>query len=120
MRLILFVFIILLAFPTAESGDGIIHRQGFPTTFVTLNVVDENNQFVGKPVLVHIKSFNDGVLVDDYSITLIKPNQNITVPWTIDYHESGTEITLIASKDGYKNSEPFVFVITEDLSLIHI
>ena len=116
MRLILFVFIILLAFPTptAESGDGIIHRQGFPTTFVTLNVVDENNQFVGKPVLVHIKSFNDGVLVDDYSITLIKPNQNITVPWTVDYRESGTEITLIASKDGYKNSEPFVFVITED------
>ncbi len=114
MRLILFVFIILLAFPTAESGDGIIHRQGFPTTFVTLNVVDENNQFVGKPVLVHIKSFNDGVLVDDYSITLIKPYQNITVPWTVDYRESGTGITLIASKDGYKNSEPFVFVITED------
>ena len=54
------------------------------------------------------------MLVDDYSITLIKPNQNITVPWTVDYRESGTEITLIASKDGYKNSEPFVFVITED------
>ena len=87
----------------------------FPTTFVTLSVVDENNEPIKGLSLVHVQVIQEDVLFENYTITIFELNQNVTVPWTADYRPVGTQVILIASSEGYKNSEPFVFEIPDDI-----
>ena len=107
MRLIIFLLIAILITPTVYAQ--------FPTTFVTLSVVDENNEPIKGLSLVHVQVIQEDVLFENYTITIFELNQNVTVPWTADYRPVGTQVILIASSEGYKNSEPFVFEIPDDI-----
>ena len=114
MRIItILILIFLFSIPLhAEAGHRFPPNQEFPTTFIQLNVVDENGQFIDS--LINVRGFYDNTLIYDYSLTVLFPNQNLTVPWSKNYLPPGTEIELIATSEGYKNSESFLFKVTED------
>jgi len=113
MRFILIILLLLLTLPiSVEAGHRFPINQDFPTTFIQINVVNENEEFI--PSLVHVRSFYENILIDDYSLTISEPNQNLTVPWSKLFRGIGTEVELIASSEGYKNSDSYLFTITED------
>ena len=101
------------------------HGGDFTTTFINLNVIDEETQnFPGEPVIIELTEVYQGETLDEYSFTLIESNQNITVTWSPNNLPEGTQIYLKAVKDGYITSDSYILTITdttptEDLLFSH-
>ena len=115
MKIIILVFLLLMSSFTlyADAAHRFPPNQDFPTTFIQLNVVDENGQFIG-PVLIQVKGFYENNPIEDYTLTITEPNQNLTVPWSKEFRPPGFTVELIATKENYIDSEPFSFTVTED------
>ena len=90
------------------------HGGDFTTTFININVIDEETQnFPGESVILEVTEVYQGETLDEYSFTLIESNQNITVIWSSNNLPEGTQIYLKAVKDEYITSDSYIFTITD-------
>ena len=104
-----------LAVEPISAGHVIVHPDIESFTYIQLNAIDvETNNFIGSPVSVRVIGTYEGGLIENYTITLVSPNDNITAFWNPDFRYIGTAYSLTASKEGYLDSEPYTFVVTED------
>ena len=98
----------------AYDFNSISLRSEFATTFININVIDEETQnFPGESVILEVTEVYQGETLDEYSFTLIEFNQNITVIWSSNNLPEGTQIYLKAVKDEYITSDPYIFTITD-------
>ena len=111
MRLIYYLLCITLFtsvfLPSIEAQD--------ISTFVNLRAVDSSNNDIDVPLVIFVNvTFPVANLSSIQYMTLDKLGENILSKWNPDFYSPGTKIELIAIKDGYYNSQPFTFFITEN------
>jgi len=103
--LILLIFSGLLVFPAYALPPPP------PTNFVA-SLVDESNVKIEVPSFLKIEEILDGEILQSYRIDLFDNPQTIPVNWYLPNRDANTEIHIVASKQGYQDSEKFVFTIT--------
>jgi len=103
--LILLIFSGLLVFPAHALPPPP------PTNFVA-SLVDESNVKIEVPSFLKIEEILDGEILQSYRIDLFDNPQTIPVTWFVPNRDENTEIHIVASKQGYQDSEKFVFTIT--------
>jgi hypothetical protein len=83
-------------------------------SFFTLNAVDsETGEFVGGPIKIQIVEELQGTILDMYNLTVFQPGDIKYVPWNPGFRDSGLKVHLTALKDGYFESEPYIFTVDE-------
>ena len=87
-------------------------------TYFNVEAVDDKNNIIEGPLIIFV---NITYLEQDFDnvqyITLETLGNDVMSRWNVDFYPSGTKIELIAIKDGYYNSQPFIFFITENTPL---
>ena len=104
----IFLVLLLVALPysIAEAQE--------VRTYAKFNIVDQNNNQIDGPVYIHSKIITEG-LPDRLNVMTLKiTNQEVRVMWNPDLLIVGSRVEIFASKEGYQNSEVFIFVVTEN------
>ena len=85
------------------------------STYFQLNLIDaQTEQFIGPDATVKVFGTYEGTVIENYTIFILLPNDNTVASWNPDHLPIGTVFSLTAIKDGYAESEPYVFTVTED------
>jgi len=82
-----------------------------PTNFV-VTITDESNQPVQMPASLQITEILDGETLLSYGIDLFENPQTVSAGWYAPSRAENTEIHIVAVKQGYANSDEFVFTVT--------
>ena len=82
-----------------------------PTNFV-VTLTDEKNNMVATPAYLQIDEILNGETLQSYRLDLLENPQSISMPWYVPNQEENTEIHIVAVKQGFENSDKFVFTIT--------
>jgi len=82
-----------------------------PTNFV-VTLTDEKNNMVETPAYLQIDEILNGETLQSYRLDLLENPQSISMPWYVPNQEEKTEIHIVAVKQGFENSDKFVFTIT--------
>ena len=82
-----------------------------PTNFVA-TIIDESNKQVEISIYLQIDEILNGETVQSYRLDLFENPQSIPVAWFVPSTAENTEIHIIAVKQGFVNSDEFVFKIT--------
>ena len=82
-----------------------------PTSFES-TLVDESNRSVELPAYLQIEEILNGETLQLYRVDLFENPQSIPVAWYVPNMAENTEAHITAVKQGFVNSDEFVFKIT--------
>jgi len=82
-----------------------------PTNFV-VTITDESNNKLEIPVYLQIDERLNGETLQSYRLDLFENPQSISIAWYVPNRAENTEIHIVAVKQGFVNSDEFVFKIT--------
>jgi len=83
-----------------------------PPASFEATLVDESNRNVELPAYFQIEEFLNGETLQSYRLDLFENPQSISVAWFVPNMAENTEIHIVAVKQGFVNSDEFVFKIT--------
>jgi len=83
-----------------------------PPTSFEATLVDESNRNIELPAYLQIEEILDGKKLQSYRLDLFENPQSIPVAWFVPNMAENTEVHIIAVKQGFVNSDEFVFKIT--------
>jgi len=86
-----------------------------PTYFV-VNIIDESNKKLEIPAHLQINEMLNGQILQSYRFDLFENPQSIPITWSVPNRAENTEIHIVALKQGFENSDEFVFKITNQTS----
>lgn len=105
------LFIVLLAITISFSYSyGALPP---PDTSFVITIVDESNKKIELPAFVVVREILDGELIQSYRINFLDNPQTYPIDWTVPTREANTEIHITAIKQGFEQSDDFVFTITD-------
>tara|TARA_Y100000590_G_scaffold165265_1_gene189294 strand:- start:337 stop:1824 length:1488 start_codon:yes stop_codon:yes gene_type:complete len=105
----IFLVILLVSLPYS-----LVEAQEEIRTHAKFNIIDQDNNQIDGPVYIHSKIISEGLPDRTNVMTLKVTNQEVRVIWNPDVVSIGSRVEIFASKEGYQNSEIFVFVVTEN------
>ncbi len=82
-----------------------------PTNFV-VTIIDESNKKLEIPAYLQIDEVLNGETLQSYRIDLFENPQSIPIAWSVPSRAENTEIHIVVIKQGFVNSDEFVFKIT--------
>ena len=83
-----------------------------PPTSFEATLVDESNRSVELPAYLQIDEILNGETLQSYRLDLFENPQSIPIAWYVPNMAENTEIHIVAVKQGFVNSDEFVFKIT--------
>jgi len=83
-----------------------------PPTNLVITLTDEQNKMVETPAYLQVDEILNGEKQQSYRLDLIENPQSISMPWFVPSRAENTEIHIVAVKQGFVNSDKFVFTIT--------
>ena len=105
--LILLVPLVLFSLFSTASGTTLL-----PDTFFTATIVDESGMAVDAPFLLQVRQILDGQEIQTFRLDLYANPDLVNVPWTVPDVPENMEFHIIAIKQGYDNSDEYVFTVT--------
>ncbi len=84
-----------------------------PTSFVA-TIEDKTGTMIESPTFVLVKEILDGEILQSYRIDLFKNPSTVPTLWYPPNTQESTKIHMVASKQGFENSDEFVFTVTSD------
>ena len=109
MRYPILLLVILFAF-VFTSANALPPE---PLTNFTITVLDDSNNSVSTPIFLNIEEMYNGQVYSAYKIDLLTNPQTISIDWYVPSREVNSEINISAGKNGFENSDTFIFTITE-------
>ncbi len=108
MKIILIpLFVIMIIFITPVYG-----LPPSPPTDFTVTINDEANSKIKLPVYLQVTEILNGETLQTYKLDLFDNPQTISIDWTVPSRDVNTEIHIVAIKQGFVNSDEFIFKIT--------
>jgi len=83
-----------------------------PPASFEVTLVDESNRNVELPAYLQIEEILGGKTLQSYRLDLFENPQSIPVAWFVPNMAENTEVHIVAVKQGFVNSDEFVFKIT--------
>jgi len=83
-----------------------------PLTNFVVTITDESNTKLEIPAYLQIDETLNGETLQSYRIDLFENPQSIPIAWSVPSRAENTEIHIVAIKQGFVNSDKFVFKIT--------
>ena len=83
-----------------------------PPLSFEVTLVDESNRNVELPAYLQIEEILNGDTLQSYRSDLFENPQSIPVSWYVPNMAENTEVHIVAVKQGFVNSDEFVFKIT--------
>ena len=83
-----------------------------PPTSFEATLVDESNRSVELPAYLQIDEILNGETLQSYRLDLFENPQSIPIAWYVPNMAENTEIHIVAVKQGFVNSDEFIFKIT--------
>jgi len=108
MKYYLLLIPIILIF-SFNASDGLPPP---PPTSFEATLVDESNRNVELPAYLQIEEILNGETLQSYRLDLFKNPQSIPIAWFVPNMAENTEVHITAIKQGFVNSDEFVFKIT--------
>ena len=108
MKYYLLLIPIILIF-SFNASDGLPPP---PPTSFEATLVDESNRNVELPAYLQIEEILNGETLQSYRLDLFKNPQSIPIAWYVPNMAENTEVHIVAVKQGFVNSDEFVFKIT--------
>jgi len=84
-----------------------------PPADFKVTLVDESNRNLELPAYLEITEILDDQILQKYRIDLFSNPQSTPTYWFVPSTEKNTEIHITAIRQGFENSDEFVFTITE-------
>ena len=104
--ILLILLLVSLPYSIAEAQE--------VRTFAKFNIVDQNNSQIDGPVYIHSRIITENIPDRINVMSLKVTNHESRVMWNPDLLSVGSRVEIFAAKEGYQNSEIFIFVITEN------
>ena len=82
-----------------------------PTNFV-VTISDESNNKLEIPAVLQIEEVLNGEILVSYQIDIFDNPQTVPITWSVPNIAENTEIHIVALKQGFENSDEFVFTVT--------
>ncbi|MFQ5941305.1 MAG: hypothetical protein ACE5KA_06380 [Nitrososphaerales archaeon] len=82
-------------------------------TYFVARAVDVDNEPIDLPVSLSIVESFGSAIIDEYTLPFTTLPESFTVPWVVPFSKDGTTVKIIALKEGYKESEAFVYSVTK-------
>jgi hypothetical protein len=101
------LFVIMIIFVTPAFGL----PPPPPTNFI-VTIIDETNSKIDLPAYLKVTEILNGKILQTYQLDLFENPQSISIDWTVPSRDVNTEIHVVAIKQGFVNSDEFVFKIT--------
>ena len=101
------LFVIMIIFVTPAYGL----PPPPPTDFI-VTIIDEANSKINLPAYLQVTEILNGKTLQTYQLDLFDNPQSISIDWTVSSRDVNTEIHIVAIKQGFENSNEFVFKIT--------
>jgi hypothetical protein len=83
-----------------------------PPTDFTVTIMDETNSKINLPAYLQVTEILNGETLQTYQLDLFENPQSISIDWTVSSRDVNTEIHIVAIKQGFENSDEFIFKIT--------
>jgi len=83
-----------------------------PLTNFVVTITDESNKKLEIPAYLQIDEILNGEALQSYRIDLFENPQSIPISWSVPSRAENTEIHIVAIKQGFVNSDKFIFKIT--------
>ena len=101
------LFVILIIFVTPVYG-----LPPPPPTDFSVTILDEANSKINLPAYLQVTEILNGDTLQTYQLDLFDNPQSISIDWTVSNRDVNTEIHIVAIKQGFENSDEFIFKIT--------
>ena len=101
------LFVIMIIFVTPAYG-----LPPPPPTDFTVTIMDETNSKINLPAYLQVTEILNGETLQMYQLDLFDNPQSISIDWTVSSRDVNTEIHIVAIKQGFENSDEFIFKIT--------
>ena len=101
------LFVIMIIFVTPAYG-----LPPPPPTDFTVTIMDETNSKINLPAYLQVTEILNGKTLQTYQLDLFDNPQSISINWVVPSRDVNTEIHIVAIKQGFENSDEFVFKIT--------
>ena len=101
------LFVIMIIFVTPAYG-----LPPPPPTDFTVTIMDETNSKINLPAYLQVTEILNGKTLQTYQLDLFENPQSISVSWAVPSRDANTEIHIVAIKQGFENSDEFIFKIT--------
>ena len=101
------LFVIMIIFVTPVYG-----LPPPPPTDFTVTIMDETNSKINLPAYLQVTEILNGKTLQTYQLDLFDNPQLISIDWAVPSRDLNTEIHIVAIKQGFEDSDEFVFKIT--------
>jgi hypothetical protein len=101
------LFVIMIIFVTPVYG-----LPPPPPTDFSVTILDEANSKINLPAYLQVTEILNGDTLQTYQLDLFDNPQTISIDWTVPSRNANTEIHIVAIKQGFENSDEFIFKIT--------
>ena len=101
------LFVIMIIFVTPAYGI-----PPPPPTDFTVTIMDETNSKIDLPAYLQVTEILNGKTLQTYQLDLFENPQSISINWVVPSRDVNTEIHIVAIKQGFENSDEFIFKIT--------
>jgi len=101
------LFVIMIIFVTPAYGI-----PPPPPTDFTVTILDETNSKINLPAYLQVTEILNGKTLQTYQLDLFENPQSISINWVVPSRDVNTEIHIVAIKQGFENSDEFIFKIT--------
>ena len=101
------LFVIMIIFVTPAYGI-----PPPPPTDFTVTILDETNSKINLPAYLQVTEILNGETLQTYQLDLFENPQSISINWVVPSRDVNTEIHIVAIKQGFENSDEFIFKIT--------
>jgi hypothetical protein len=101
------LFVIMIIFVTPAYG-----MPPPPPTDFTVTIMDETNSKINLPAYLHVTEILNGKTLETYQLDLFENPQSISIDWAVPSRDVNTEIHIVAIKQGFEDSDEFIFKIT--------
>jgi len=101
------LFVIMIIFVTPAYG-----LPPPPPTDFTVTIMDETNSKINLPAYLQVTEILNGKTLQTYQLDLFENPQSIFINWVVPSRDVNTEIHIVAIKQGFENSDEFIFKIT--------
>jgi hypothetical protein len=101
------LFVIMIIFVTPVYG-----LPPPPPTDFSVTIIDETNSKINLPAYLQVTEILNGETLETYQLDLFDNPQTISIDWTVPSRDANTEIHIVAIKQGFENSDEFIFKIT--------
>ena len=101
------LFVIMIIFVTPAYGI-----PPPPPTDFTVTILDETNSKINLPAYLQVTEILNGETLQTYQLDLFENPQSISINWVVPSRDVNTEIHIVAIKQGFEDSDEFIFKIT--------